>query len=307
MSKVANREDLVELYIASVPSLGRKRAEALYDAGFDSLEQIVNAKKDDLVAVEGIGPALADKILASASESDIKDKAKETKPSDLKPAAGVAEDGQLEAATEVSGETAEEKKEEETREDGVIKRLLKGRRRGTAEEEKQERHTKIVKKELEAEIKPEYTIELSPEEKRLMRIRARQKYRKPEFNKHDSHKKKRVASSWRRPQGQHNKQRHHFASKGKRVQAGFGSPKSVRGRHPSGFEEVLINYPEELKDIKRTQAVRIAGTVGLRKRLNIEVKCEQLNILLLNPSNLVWEMEEEENTGEKGKKSGKEE
>ena len=161
--------------------------------------------------------------------------------------------------------------------------------------------------ELKAEIEPDYTIELSPEEKRLMKVRARQKYRKPEFNKHDSHKKKRVASSWRRPQGQHNKQRHHFASKGKRVQAGFGSPKSVRGRHPSGFEEVLINYPEELTDIKPTQAVRIAGTVGLRKRLNIEVKCQQLNIILLNPSNLVWEMEEEENTGEKGEKSGKEE
>ena len=185
MSGVASREELVEIYTVSVPGLGRKRAEALYDAGFDSLEKIVNAGKNDLVDVEGIGPALADKILASTSESDIEKGTEEVKPSEIKPAAGADQEKRPEAATEVPGKTAEEEKEEETPKEGAIRRLLKGRRKGTAEEEKQERRTKIAKKEREEVTKPAYTIELSTEEDRLMRVRARQKYRKPEFNKHD--------------------------------------------------------------------------------------------------------------------------
>ena len=67
---------------------------------------------------------------------------------------------------------------------------------------------------------------------RLLRVRTRQKSKKPEFNYHDSHKKKRLGTSWRKPQGLHNKLRQQVAAKGSLVKPGFGSPKAVRGFHP---------------------------------------------------------------------------
>ena len=76
---------------------------------------------------------------------------------------------------------------------------------------------------------------------RLLRVRTRQKSKKPEFNFHDAHKKKRLGTSWRKPQGLHNKLRQQIAAKGKLVRPGFGSPKAVRGFHPCGLREVLVN------------------------------------------------------------------
>ncbi|NYT08685.1 MAG: 50S ribosomal protein L32e, partial [Methanosarcinales archaeon] len=67
---------------------------------------------------------------------------------------------------------------------------------------------------------------------RLMRVRSRQKSKKPEFNFHDSHKKKKLSSSWRKPRGLHNKLRQQIAAKGMLVRPGFGSPKAVKGYHP---------------------------------------------------------------------------
>ncbi|MBP1911166.1 ATP-dependent DNA helicase [Thermococcus stetteri] len=47
------REELLEL--VRLPNIGRKRARALYNAGFRSVEDIVRAKPKDLLQVEGIG------------------------------------------------------------------------------------------------------------------------------------------------------------------------------------------------------------------------------------------------------------
>jgi len=286
---MADRKELVEAFSTSVQGLGRTRAETLYDAGFTSLEKLVSATRKELLAVEGIGPAMADRIIESATASHVEPEAEDVEPVETKPEAPVTEDklpaekkeGVVDGTTGVEAEEAEK--------EGAIRRLFKGKRKDTEEEkEKEKRQARIKKKERADVKKPAITIGLSPEEERQMRVRSRQKYRKPEFNKHDSHKKKRVSSSWRKPQGQHNKQRHHFASKGKLVQAGFGAPAKVRGKHPSGFDEVLICTPDELENVEPTQAVRISGTVGLKKRLRIEVTCEQRGIRLLNPSNLFW-------------------
>ena len=116
---------------------------------------------------------------------------------------------------------------------------------------------------------------------RLLRVRARQKSKKPEFNFHDSHKKKRLGTSWRKPRGLHNKLRQQVAAKGKLVRPGFGSPKAVRGYHPCGLPEILVNNVAELEKAQGF-AVRIAAAVGKRKRLEIEAKASEAGLKVVN-------------------------
>ena len=124
---------------------------------------------------------------------------------------------------------------------------------------------------------------MTSERERLMKVRAKQKKRKPEFNRCDSHKKKKLSPSWRRPRGLHNKLRQQIAAKGKLVKAGYGSPKGVRGYHPCGMKEVLVKNPDDLKNAEGC-AVRIAATVGMKKRDEIEAMAREMNLKVLNPT-----------------------
>jgi large subunit ribosomal protein L32e len=117
---------------------------------------------------------------------------------------------------------------------------------------------------------------------RLLRVRTRQKSKKPEFNFHDSHKKKRLGTSWRKPRGLHNKLRQQIAAKGKLVRPGFGSPRAVRGFHPCGLPEVLVNNVAELTEAQGC-VVRIASAVGMKKRLDIQAKAAEMGLRVLNP------------------------
>lgn len=106
-----------------------------------------------------------------------------------------------------------------------------------------------------------------------------------DFKRQNSHKHKRVKESWRRPRGIHSPRR-----KGKKhaapvPQAGHRTPVEERGKHPSGFEEVLVHTPEELEDVDpETEAVRVGSSVGERKREAIREEAENLDIKLLNLS-----------------------
>lgn len=148
----------------------------------------------------------------------------------------------------------------------------------------------VVEEEIEAEkpaeIVPVAQINatLDDETKRLLGVRKIQKSKKPQFKQTDSHKKKKLADYWRRPDGMHNKTR--YAKKGKTplVEAGYGSPALVRGLHPSGFEEVIVKNPKDLEALNSAkQAARIGRTVGSRKRGLIETKAAELGLKVLNP------------------------
>ncbi len=117
---------------------------------------------------------------------------------------------------------------------------------------------------------------------KLLKIRARQKAKKPDFNRHDSHKKKRLPISWRKPVGLHNKLRSGIAAKGRLVRPGYGSPKSVRGFHPSGFREILVSNIHDLENAQG-YAVRISSAVGMKKRLEIQAKATEMSLKILNP------------------------
>jgi large subunit ribosomal protein L32e len=68
-----------------------------------------------------------------------------------------------------------------------------------------------------------------------------------------------------------------------KVRVGFRGPVDVRGLHPSGFEEVFVFNIDDLNDINpKTQAARIGGTVGTKKRTEIVKKAEELDIRIIN-------------------------
>mgnify|MGYP006287722987 CR=1 FL=1 len=217
--------------IEDISGVGAAKADALRDAGYESVESIQRASQADLAEVEGIGKALAARIKADVGDVEV-DEA---------------------AAAEIEEEGAVEEPEE------------------------------AVETELRPRGHADKTPELEEEEARL--LAEKQAAGKPQFNRQDSHKKKRLPSSWRRPRGTHSKQRKGVKGKGASVEAGFRSPEAVRDRHPSGFEEVRVHRPADLEDVDPdSQAVRIASSVGGRKRERIEDDAEEAGIRVLNPT-----------------------
>ena len=142
--------------------------------------------------------------------------------------------------------------------------------------------------------------ELTESERRLLVARAR--HDKPRFKRHDCEKKKKLSSSWRRPKGLFNKMRRGFTDKGAVVQVGYGSPKAIRGYHPSGFKEVLIHNPSELESLMQDQAVRVAGAVGRKKKRMIIEKAFVKGLKVLNPTVNIKFSKATENHSENGKK-----
>jgi large subunit ribosomal protein L32e len=108
--------------------------------------------------------------------------------------------------------------------------------------------------------------------------------KKPKFKRHGEGILKRVGEKWRRPRGWHSKLRKKMKSKGKVPSPGYGAPKELRFLHPSGYKEVLIRNLKDLEKIdKEKEAIKIASTVGKKKRNMIIEKAKNLGIKILNP------------------------
>jgi large subunit ribosomal protein L32e len=136
-----------------------------------------------------------------------------------------------------------------------------------------------VKEKEEGITKPK----IGAEKKRLLRVRKLQKSKKPDFVRQESWRYQRVKSSWRRPRGRDSRMRKKDGAWPKSVEIGYRSPVKVRGIHPSGFEEILIHNPKDLEKVNSKSVVRIGHTVGLKKRLIIIEKANELNLHVLNP------------------------
>ncbi|WP_292521057.1 50S ribosomal protein L32e [Methanoculleus sp.] len=129
------------------------------------------------------------------------------------------------------------------------------------------------------------------ETRRLIRVRTR--HNKPAFKRRGLHRKSRLEDVWRRPRGLQSKQRAQFKAKGALPRPGYGSPAAIRGMHPSGYEEVRVFTPAELTGLNpETQAVRIGGSVGNRKRGVIQTRAMELGLKVLNAKDLTRAAEE---------------
>lgn len=128
------------------------------------------------------------------------------------------------------------------------------------------------------------TLDMDSESRRLFNVRKVQKGKKPQFKRAACHKFKRLDSNWRRPRGTQGKQRRKYVSKGAIAQVGYGSPAAVKGLHPSGYSDVLISSLAELELVDASfEAIRIAATIGAKKKAVILEKAKELGIKVLNP------------------------
>jgi LSU ribosomal protein L32E len=157
----------------------------------------------------------------------------------------------------------------------------------TAEAEIEADDTDVDEEEVETELRPRGLVDKTPtlddETERL--LQQRKAVGTPAFERQDHHKKKRVPTSWRRLRGGLSKRRRGIKGKGADVDPGYRSPTAVRGLHPSGFEEVRVHRPADLGGVDGDrQAVRIASSVGGRKREQIEERAEDNGIRVLNPT-----------------------
>ena len=132
-------------------------------------------------------------------------------------------------------------------------------------------------------IKPK----LTDEEKWYLWVRSIRKRREPDFYRQEWFRYKRLKKVWRRPRGLQSKMRRGAKYRPPRVKVGYRGPRAVRGRHPSGFIEVLVHNPKEVEGLDpEKHAIRIAHGVGTRKRKDIVALADDRNIRVLNRGGL---------------------
>lgn len=104
-----------------------------------------------------------------------------------------------------------------------------------------------------------------------------------DFKREDSHKKKQTPTSWRKPQGHHSRIRLEKKGAPAKPKSGYRTDKEIRGKHPSGYEEVMVHNVFDLKEINsEDEAARIGSKVGDRKRETIVEKADDKDIHVLN-------------------------
>ena len=125
---------------------------------------------------------------------------------------------------------------------------------------------------------------LSEETKAALALRAAQKKKTPSFRRTEWFRYKRLSrSGWRAPHGMDNKQRRNYKYRGSLVRIGHGKVAEARFLHPSGFREVMVFNLNDLEAIDpETEAARVGGTVGGRKRESIYSRADELGIRVLN-------------------------
>ena len=233
--------------LEDISGVGPSKADALREAGYETVEDVKAASQSELSEVDGVGNALAARIKADV--------------------------GGLEVDEEADAEIDEETEEAEAE----------------AADEAEEA-------DVETELRPRGHADKTPDLDDGTARALAQKHRegKPQFNRQDYHKKKRIPTSWRKPRGGLSKQRRRMKGKGDVVEAGFRSPTAARDLHPSGFEEVRVHNTDDLEGVDGdAQAVRIASTVGGRKRELIEDEAEERGIRVLNPTYVEVEVDDE--------------
>jgi len=93
-----------------------------------------------------------------------------------------------------------------------------------------------------------------------------------------------VSQVWRIPDGIDSKMRRRVKGWPATVGIGYRGPRKARHLHPSGYEEVIVRNVDDLAKVDpNTQAIRLAHTVGMKKRAEISVRAEERRIHILNP------------------------
>jgi large subunit ribosomal protein L32e len=219
-------------------------------------------------ALKGVGKVKAKLLYDNGFDS--MDKLKKAKIKDLTKLKGITEKN----ANEILGQIKEKKE----------KPAKKTPEKKDQEEPKEKKVDDVeIVDQKEGAYRPKIKPQLNEKEKEQLVIRRQIKKRTPHFLRDEGFRYKRIPKNWRRPTGYTSKLRINLKYRPSKVRVGFRAPKIVRGLHASGFKEVMIHTVKELEMIDpKKQAVRIGGTVGTKKRLDIAKRAGELDIRVLN-------------------------
>ena len=104
------------------------------------------------------------------------------------------------------------------------------------------------------------------------------------FERQDKHKNRKLTGkSWRNPVGKHSRVRLEEKGAVAKPKVGYRTDKAIRGKHPSGYDEVMVHNTDNLEGLDpETEAARIGSTVGGRKKAAILEKADSEDIKVLN-------------------------
>jgi len=122
-------------------------------------------------------------------------------------------------------------------------------------------------------------------EPHILRLRRALKAKKPEFIRYGWWRRPSFKNqwAWRKPKGNDNKMRLMVKGYPAVVKVGYRGPARVRGLHSTGMQPVVVSNPRELETLDpRKHLVYIAGSVGIRKRLQIMSKARELGLKVAN-------------------------
>ncbi len=277
--------------LSDITGVGPKTQEALKVAGYKTVEKIATAEPADIAEkADGIGDTTADQIVEAAFELVPDEIKKKRKPrlSDITGVGPKTQEALISAGYKTvsmiaNADPADISEKVEGIGDASADNIVEVAQSLIPTKPKKKRKKKEAKKK-EKEPEFEFTGGKARRDQRLLRIAARKKKRKPKFRHEQAHRWTRVSDSWRKVRGIDSATREKKKGRPAMVSAGYRTPKEIRGLHPSGYEEVLVHRPADLEGLDpEVQAIRIGGTVGMKKRQDILDKADTMFLRVLNP------------------------
>lgn len=116
----------------------------------------------------------------------------------------------------------------------------------------------------------------------LLELRKKLKRKKPKFIRQEGYKLARLEKVWRTPRGHDSKLRRKHSGKRKQPSIGYSSPKEVRHLHPSGLKPIVVKTISDLKNIKSNEGVIVAKHLGIKKKIELIKKIQELKLHLLD-------------------------
>jgi large subunit ribosomal protein L32e len=258
------------------------------------------SKKPELKDLPGVGPKLEEKLRAAGIKTVLNmSRAKADKLAEK--VDGLSESGAaklIEAAQGILPDAAPAKKAEKPAKKAAPKKETPRKK----EEAKPTKKKAAPKKKTAKKAAPkkkkkpkvEVPLRVQNTDQRILRIAKRKKKHKPKFRHEQAHRWIRVSDSWRKVRGIDSATREKRKGRIAMVSSGYRTPKAVRDLHPSLFVEVRVHRASELEELDpEVHAIRIASTVGFRKRQEIIAAADAKLLRVLNPGRSE-EIEEED-------------
>jgi len=105
------------------------------------------------------------------------------------------------------------------------------------------------------------------------------KFRRPNYGRTSCSS---IKGNWRKPRGIDNKKRIHKKFMGCSPAVGYRQDNRIRGMHPSGVHEALVENMTQLSACKSV-VVRIAGGVGGKLKAKLVAAAREMKLRVLNP------------------------